>query len=60
MGHHRLFDLTPIGASLETSENIGNPAQSGTSTTQSEAKSVDSNDEIGCVAVWLEVWLTPA
>lgn len=22
--------------------------------------SVDSKDGIGCVAVWLEVWLTPA
>jgi hypothetical protein len=21
--------------------------------------SVDSNDEIGCVAAWLQVWLTP-
>jgi hypothetical protein len=24
-----------------------------------QKESVDSNDEIGCVAAWLQVWLTP-
>ncbi|WP_426977263.1 integrase core domain-containing protein [Pseudarthrobacter sp. O4] len=44
---------------LGTLENIPYPAQSGRCTTRSEAESVDSNDGIGCVAAWLQVWLTP-